>query len=75
MLILTRKNGESIKIGDNIEIKIVEAFRNSVKIGINAPKDVLVLRSELANQIANTNEEATHGDKESIAQLSKKIQK
>lgn len=75
MLVLTRKNGESIKIGDDIEIKIVESYKNSVKIGINAPKELLVLRNELANQIANTNKEATNSDSASLSELSKKIKK
>ncbi len=48
MLVLSRRPGESIRIGDNIEISIVEIKDGSaVKIGISAPKNVTVLRSEL----------------------------
>jgi carbon storage regulator len=47
MLILTRRPGESIQVGDNIEISILEIRGNQVRLGINAPPDVLVLRSEL----------------------------
>ncbi|MBE6842838.1 MAG: carbon storage regulator CsrA [Ruminococcus sp.] len=47
MLILSRKVGETLCINDDIEIKIVEVSGDKVKIGINAPKDVTVLRSEL----------------------------
>jgi len=47
MLILTRRPGESIQVGENIEISILEIRGNQVRIGISAPPDVLVLRSEL----------------------------
>jgi len=46
MLVVTRKPGEGIKIGDNIEITIVKIDDNSVKVSINAPKEVKILRSE-----------------------------
>jgi carbon storage regulator len=49
MLILTRRPGESIQVGDDIEISVLEIRGNQVRIGINAPADVLVLRSELLN--------------------------
>jgi carbon storage regulator len=47
MLILTRRPGESIHIGDDIEISVLEIRGNQIRLGINAPADVLVLRSEL----------------------------
>lgn len=50
MLVLTRRFGESIMIGDDIEVKILKITGNSIKIGIAAPKDVSVLRSELAKK-------------------------
>lgn len=58
MLVLTRKNGESIKIGDNIEITIISAKSDQVKIGINAPKNVEIYRKELYDQILSENEQA-----------------
>lgn len=48
MLVLSRKPGESIQIGDNITITVVKTGPN-VRIGIDAPKDVIVLRKELAD--------------------------
>jgi carbon storage regulator len=48
MLVLTRKPGEKIIIGDNITITVVEAIGNKIRIGIEAPDDVRILRSELA---------------------------
>lgn len=47
MLVLTRKCSEMIQIGDDIRIKVIRTGRNSVKIGIEAPNDVRVLRAEL----------------------------
>jgi carbon storage regulator len=55
MLILTRRPGESIQVGDNIEISILEIRGNQVRLGINAPSDVLVLRSELLDTSRVTN--------------------
>lgn len=47
MLILSRKVGETLYINDDIEIKIVEVSGDKVRLGIDAPKNVRVLRSEL----------------------------
>jgi carbon storage regulator CsrA len=48
MLVLTRKPGEKIVIGNGITVKVVEVQGNRVRIGIGAPDDVRVLRGELA---------------------------
>jgi len=47
MLILSRKVGEKIRIGDNIEIMVTSMEPGKVRLGIIAPRDVQVLRSEL----------------------------
>ena len=47
MLILTRKAGESIKIGDDITISVVEVRGHQVRLGIEAPRDVVVHREEI----------------------------
>ncbi len=47
MLIITRKTGEGFYVGDNVKINVVEAGKDKVKIGIDAPKDVIIMRSEL----------------------------
>lgn len=57
MLILSRKAGQSLFVGDNIEITITEVSGDKVKIGINAPKDVQILRKEL-RQTVETNQQA-----------------
>ena len=51
MLALSRKQGESIVIGNNIEITVLEAKGDQVKIGISAPKSVPVYRKEIYAQI------------------------
>jgi carbon storage regulator len=52
MLVLSRKLGEKIVIGDNILVTVVKVDRNQVRIGIEAPPDVLVYREEIAPQRA-----------------------
>lgn len=47
MLVLSRKNGESICIGDNVTITIVEALNNKARIGIEAPREISVDRQEV----------------------------
>jgi len=55
MLYLVRKNGESIIINNDIEIKVMEVKRNSVKLGITFPNTSTVLRKELHDRIAAEN--------------------
>lgn len=58
MLVLTRGKNQSLLIGDDIEITIVNCDDGKVKIGIDAPKDVLILRKELVEQAKNENKNA-----------------
>ena len=55
MLILTRKLGEAIKLGDEITVSIVEIKGNHVRLGIDAPADVMVYRKELYEKIRSEN--------------------
>ncbi|EOR21351.1 carbon storage regulator CsrA [Niallia nealsonii AAU1] len=59
MLVLTRKKGEVIKIGDDIEITIVAAKGEQVKIGISAPKNVEIYRKEVYEEIMAENQQAS----------------
>ncbi|MBN1981288.1 MAG: carbon storage regulator CsrA [Chitinivibrionales bacterium] len=59
MLILTRKIGESIRIGDTIVIKIVELDNRHVKLGIEAPRQIAVNREEIYERIQKENEAAS----------------
>jgi len=58
MLVLSRKPGEAIRIGDDIEISVVEVRGDTVRIGINAPRNVPVFRMELLAEVAKTNLES-----------------
>ncbi len=66
MLILSRKEGESIVIGDNITVKIVSTEKGLVKIGIEAPSDITILRSELLDAVEASNKEAAKKIDESL---------
>jgi carbon storage regulator len=61
MLVLTRKAGEGIIIGDNITIKILEMKSGGVRIGIDAPKDTKIYRQEVYDRIRQENIEAAVG--------------
>lgn len=68
MLVVTRKPDESITIADNIEITVLEITKDKVKIGINAPKEVKIFRSEL-KMLRQTNEQAANASGEAIKKL------
>lgn len=53
MLILTRKAGEKLMIGDNVELSVLSIKGNQVRIGVDAPKDVAVHREEIYIRIQN----------------------
>ncbi len=58
MLVLTRKKDESIMIGHGIEIVILGIDGDKVRIGIEAPRDVTILRKEVYIDVANINKQA-----------------
>lgn len=55
MLILTRKSGEGIRIGDSITIRIIEIRGNQVRLGVEAPKNISVHREEIYELIQDQN--------------------
>jgi len=59
MLILSRKLEEAIWLGDNIQIKIMGIEKGAVKIGIEAPSDVTILRQELKDAVADVNKQSS----------------
>lgn len=58
MLILTRKIGESILVGDNIRLVVLEIRGRQIRLGIEAPADIVVLREEIAQRLADENRRA-----------------
>lgn len=72
MLVLSRKSNETIKIGDDIELKIIEVKGDTVRIGIEAPKSLEILRGELVLSISESNTEAASLNSDILAKLTKK---
>lgn len=64
MLILARKEDESIVIGDEIVIKVVSIDRGTVKLGFEAPPQYIILREELKEMVASKNKESISKDVE-----------
>lgn len=62
MLVITRKEGESFLIGDNIEVSITKIADGNVKIAINAPREMIILRKELVTEIKEENKIASKID-------------
>lgn len=59
MLVLNRKEGEELRIGNNIVVKIISMTDGTVKLGIEAPKEMPILRGELYHNVKNTLIEAS----------------
>lgn len=72
MLVLSRKINETIKIGDDIELRVLEVKGDSVRLGIDAPKSIEILRGELILTVSETNTEANKLDHTLFNKLSKK---
>lgn len=62
MLVLTRKSGEKILIGDDIVITVLDARGDSVRIGIDAPRGVKIQRDEIVRAVSEANLAASHSD-------------
>ncbi len=69
MLVLTRKIGEGIIVGNDLIIKVFEIEGERVKIGIEAPKTTKVLRLELYEDISMENKKAVHVSKNAVDKL------
>lgn len=69
MLILTRKINQKLIINDNIEIVILESYKNCVKIGVNAPNNVQIFREEVYNEIKKSNKQANNIDVNMVSSL------
>jgi carbon storage regulator len=73
MLVLTRKAGEGIIIGDNIKITVIELKGGGVRIGIEAPADKKIYRQEVYDRISRENMEATQWNLADLNDLSSSL--
>lgn len=73
MLILTRKSNESVIIGNNIEIKILDVRGDQVSIGFSAPREISIYRKEVHEAIQAQNKEAASRQGYGIEELSKSL--
>ena len=69
MLVLTRNVGESIVIGDDIIIKVIEVRGDVVRIGVEAPSSVRIYREELYRELVESNRAAAAGPQEALSAL------
>ena len=73
MLVLTRKIGEGIVIGDDVTITIVEMKGGTVRIGIDAPRDKKIYRQEIFDKIVSENRDAANWNMIDLDEISDNI--
>ena len=69
MLILTRRSGESVMVGDDVVITVFEVRGDSVRIGIQAPRSVAVHREEVYKELQAANQQAASPDEDVLQAL------
>ena len=69
MLILTRKPGESVAIGDEIQVTVVEIQGKQVKLGVKAPREIAVHRQEIYEKIQQENIRASQVDDFDLSEI------
>lgn len=75
MLILTRKPGESITIGDDIKIQVIEIKGKQVRLGIDAPKSYIIHREEVYIRIQDENKRAAEKSPVSLKNIARFLKK
>jgi carbon storage regulator len=73
MLVLSRRIGESVVVGDDITITVLEVRGDVVRVGIDAPRSVAVHRAELLEQLETVNREAASPSDDAVESLSKAL--
>lgn len=73
MLVLSRRVGESIVIGDDVTVTVLEVRGDVVRIGIDAPRSVTVHRAELLAELAESNVAAASPSEDAIASLARAV--
>ena len=71
MLVVTRRVDQSIRIGNNVEIKILDIEKGKVKVGVSAPPDIPVYREELYQSLVQDNQKALFVSEEMVSTLRK----
>jgi carbon storage regulator len=71
LLVISRKKGESLLIGDDIEITVSKIEDGTVKLSISAPRSVTILRKELYREVENENRSAAASDTSILKNLKK----
>ncbi len=66
MLVLTRKLGEVIRVGDAVTVRVLEVKGNQVRLGIDAPVEVRIYREEVYRAIRKENEDAAAAERASL---------
>ncbi|HEY8532335.1 MAG TPA: carbon storage regulator CsrA [Micromonospora sp.] len=74
MLVLTRRPGESVMIGDDVVVTVLEVRGDVVRIGIRAPRDVQVHREEVYRELRQANQEAASPNEEAVRDLARLLQ-
>ncbi|MBO3740649.1 carbon storage regulator CsrA [Actinoplanes flavus] len=75
MLVLTRRAGESVMIGDDVVITVLEARGDVIRLGIQAPRDVQVHREEVYRELQEANQAAASPDEGAVKALAKMFEK
>ena len=73
MLVLSRRLGESVVIGDDVVVTVLEVRGDVVRLGVDAPRSVQVRRRELLDEVAATNQSAASPDPAAVADLSRLV--
>jgi carbon storage regulator len=73
MLVLTRRAGESVMIGDDVTITVLEARGDVIRLGIQAPRDVQVHREEIYRELQAANRAAASPDQDAVEAVSKML--
>lgn len=73
MLVLSRRVGDSVVIGDDVVVTVLEIRGDVVRIGVDAPREVPVRRQELLTELADSNRAAASPNPEAISDLSRLV--
>jgi carbon storage regulator len=73
MLVLSRRVGESVVIGDDVTITVLEVRGDVVRVGVDAPRSVRVHRAELVAELTASNQEAASPSQDAVASLARAL--